>query len=214
MTGNSNFIDIHSAVERYYSEKISQHGATAQGVDWKDADSHALRHHQFLRLMDGDMRASVGDLGCGFGDFLAFLRHHGHTGGFVGYDLSDAMLDAARERHGETSDVRWVRASAPTEATDFVIASGLFNVRGSFDTQTWRDYVFETIDRMAHASRKAFAFNVLSMHSDPEHRRPDLYYVDPAEMLDTCARRYGRHVAMLQDTRLYEFTLMVRHTPA
>jgi SAM-dependent methyltransferase len=210
MTSNQSFSGIHNAVERYYTGKITEHGATPRGVDWKDRGSHDLRHHQFLRLIDNDAGASIGDLGCGFGDFLGYMRRHGHTGDFIGYDLSDAMLDAAREKHGESDHIRWIRSSAPTEKTDYVTASGLFNVRGDFDDETWRGYLFETLDGMANAARKAFAFNVLSLHSDPEFRRPDLFYANPAEMLETCARRYSRHVAILQDTRLYEFTLMVR----
>jgi hypothetical protein len=52
---------------------------------------------------------------------------------------------------------------------------------------------------------------VLSLSSDPERRRPTLYYADPAEMLAYCLSRYGRSVALLQDYGLYEFTVMVRH---
>ena len=60
--------------------------------------------------------------------------------------------------------------------------------------------------------RRGFAFNILSLSSDPGRRRPNLYYADPAEMLAYCLSRYGRSVAILQDYGLYEFTVLVRHT--
>ena len=62
------------------------------------------------------------------------------------------MLDAARARHGEGSDRRWIHSGAPVETTDFVIASGIFNVKQDCETSTWEAYVLETIDRSRFAA--------------------------------------------------------------
>ena len=43
--------------------------------------------------------------------------------------------------------------------------------------------------------------------------RPDLYYPDPGAVFDRCMRRYSRHVALLHDYGLYEFTILVRKLP-
>jgi hypothetical protein len=64
---------------------------------------------------------------------------------------------------------------------------------------------------MASAARRGFGFNVLSLHSDSDRRRSDLFYADPVVFLERFARRYGRRLALLQDYELYEFTLLVRH---
>lgn len=97
---------------------------------------------------------------------------------------------------------------------DFAIASGIFNVRGDVSDETWLTYIRETLDVLAHAGRKGFGFNVLSLSSDPDRRRSNLYYADPSEMLGYCLSRYGRSVALLQDYGLYEFTVLVRHPEA
>jgi hypothetical protein len=76
--------------------------------------------------------------------------------------------------------------------------------------ETWVRYVHDTIDVLARAGRRGFAFNILSLSSDPERRVAHLYYCDPTEMLSLCLRRYGRSVALLQDYGLYEFTMIVR----
>ena len=65
---------------------------------------------------------------------------------------------------------------------------------------------------LAAGSRVGFGFNMLSLNSDPERRRADLYYVDPVATLAAIIARYGRHVALLQDYGLWEFTVLVRHT--
>jgi SAM-dependent methyltransferase len=205
---------ILSEVAAYYASKLEAHGSTPQGVDWNGADSHETRHRQFLRLLDGAVDASIIDLGCGFGDFLRFLRAEGYRGRFTGYDIAPEMIEKARELHGETDDRQWRIGAEPDDAADFAIASGIFNVKGDVPNAIWTRYVRQTIDVLAGAGRRGFAFNVLSLSSDPERRRPNLYYADPADMLSYCLSRYGRSVALLQDYRLYEFTIVVRHHSA
>jgi SAM-dependent methyltransferase len=205
---------ILSEVAAYYASKLQAHGSTPQGVDWNGMDSHETRHRQFLRLLDGAVDASIIDLGCGFGDFLRFLRAEGYRGHFSGYDIAPEMIEKARELYGETDDRQWRIGAEPDDAADFAIASGIFNVKGDVPDAVWTRYVRQTIDVLAGAGRRGFAFNVLSLSSDPERRRPNLYYADPADMLAYCLSRYGRSVALLQDYGLYEFTLVVRHHSA
>jgi SAM-dependent methyltransferase len=194
---------ILSEVVAYYTSKLEAHGATPQGVDWNGVDSHEQRHSQFLRLLGGSPDASVIDLGCGFGDFLRFLRTAGHRGRFIGYDVAPGMIGKARELHGESDDRQWRTGAEPAEVADFAIASGIFNVKGDIPSDRWTRYVHQTIDILARAGRRGFAFNVLSMSSDPDRRRPNLYYAEPAEMLVHCLSRYGRSVALMQDYGLY-----------
>jgi SAM-dependent methyltransferase len=205
---------ILSEIAAYYASKLKTHGSTPQGVDWNGVDSHETRHRQFLRLLDGAVDASIIDLGCGFGDFLRFLRAEGYRGRFTGYDVAPEMIEKARELHGETEDRQWRIGAEPDDAADFAIASGIFNVKGDAANALWTRYVRQTIDVLAHAGRRGFAFNVLSLSSDPERRRPNLYYADPADTLAYCLSRYGRSVALLQDYGLYEFTVVVRHHSA
>jgi SAM-dependent methyltransferase len=205
---------ILSEVAAYYASKLKAHGSTPQGVDWNGVDSHETRHRQFLRLLDGAADASIIDLGCGFGDFLRFLRAEGYRGRFTGYDIAPEMIEKARELHGETEDRQWRIGAEPDDAADFAVASGIFNIKGDVPNAIWTRYVRQTIDVLAHAGRRGFGFNVLSLSSDPERRRPNLYYADPADMLAHCLSRYGRSVALLQDYGLYEFTVVVRHHSA
>jgi SAM-dependent methyltransferase len=204
---------ILSEVAAYYASKFEAYGSTPKGVDWNGVDSHEQRHRQFLHLLDGSPDASVIDLGCGFGDFLRFLRAAGYQGRFIGYDIAPSMIEKARELHGESDDLQWRIGAEPVESADFAIASGIFNVKGEVPNELWTRYVHQTIDILARAGRRGFAFNVLSMSSDPDRRRPNLYYADPADMLAHCLSRYGRSVALMQDYGLYEFTMVVRHIP-
>ena len=203
---------ILHGVADYYSSKLAVHGATPKGVDWNNDASHELRHRQFLRLLEDAPDASVLDLGCGYGDFFRFLRAAGYCGAFVGYDIAPQMIAKARELHGEAADRQWRVGGKPMETLDFAVASGTFNVKGNVSNAAWANYVHTTIELLARAGRRGFAFNLLSLASDPERRRDDLFYADAGAMLSQCLARFGRHVVLLHDYGLYEFTVIVRQS--
>jgi len=201
---------ILAAVEQYYSGKFGEHGASAHGVDWNSAESQELRFEQFTQLFRHETgRFSVNDLGCGYGAFAAFLERRGLDASYTGYELSAAMLGHARESFRGRSSVGFRKGTTLSPA-DYSVASGVFNVKLAFSDDEWEAYVDGTIDDLAGASRKGFAFNMLTSYSDADRRRPDLYYGDPCTIFDTCERRYTRDVALLHDYGLWEFTVIVR----
>ncbi len=201
---------ILDAVGAYYSGKLAEHGPTPRGVDWKDTESQHLRHSQFLRLLAQDPDASVLDVGCGYGDFLPFLRAAGHRGRYIGCDVAAPMVAAARQLHGEGPDHSFIVGVAPEGAADYAIGSGILNVMRGSTPEAWAHYVRATIETLHGAGRRGFGFNMLSLVSDPERRRADLFYGDPVGVLADCIARYGRHVALMQDYGLWEFTMIVR----
>ena len=199
-----------AAVGAHYEAALAKHGPTAQGVDWKDAAGHRQRHRQFLRLLEGDRDASILDLGCGYGDFLAFLRESGYRGRYIGVDVAPSMVEAARRLHGEGPDRSFHVGSSAPETVDYAIGSGILNVIRGTDPAVWEEHVEGTIAVLASAGRRGFGFNMLSLDSDPGRRRADLHYADPPATLGAMIARYGRHVALLQDYGLWEFTVLVR----
>ena len=60
---------------------------------------------------------------------------------------------------------------------------------------------------------KCAEYNLLTKYSDKEFMQSYLYYADPCALFDLCKRRYSRHVALLHDYGLYEFTILVRKLP-
>ena len=197
------------AVERYYSGRLETHGATARGVDWNSSESQTLRFEQLATLWKGQDELDLIDYGCGYGALVDFLAARGVRFRYQGFDISDAMIREAESRAGD--GVRFTAAADRLVRADFVVASGIFNVKLDSTDGDWRDYMRRTVDRLAALSRRGFAFNALTSYSDADRRRPDLYYADPGFWFDYCTRAHSRFVALLQDYPLYEFTLLVRH---
>lgn len=204
----------HSAilkqVDSYYTGKVVEHGTTPRGVDWNSSTSQELRFQQLLRVCDGQPSFSLLDFGCGYGALLEYLRMRGLACHFTGYDISQTMIVRALSLHGGDATCFFTRQEADLSPCDFVVASGIFNVKLETSVDDWQAYVLDTIERMAQLSKAGFAFNMLTSYSDRERMRNDLYYGDPCFFFHHCKTRYSRHVALLHDYGLYEFTILVR----
>jgi SAM-dependent methyltransferase len=202
--------DLLNSVSTYYTGRLAEHGPTPRGVDWNSAESQHLRFEQLLRVCDRGRPFVLGDYGCGYGALCDYLRGAGVNASYRGFDISPAMLDAARRRCADDPQVRFSTDESVLADADYVVASGIFNVKLQTAVAAWEAYVYQTIDRVAAFGRAGFAFNALTSYSDPERMRADLYYPNPCVLFDYCKRRFSRHVALLHDYGLYEFTVLVR----
>src|SRR4051794_32797123 len=96
--------DLLHEVAAYYADKLARHGATPRGVDWNGQSGQILRFEQLCKVIDVPRACSVNDVGCGYGALLDFLRGHRLPGSYLGVDLSEEMIRAARERHAGVSN--------------------------------------------------------------------------------------------------------------
>jgi SAM-dependent methyltransferase len=211
---DSRHSNLLADVAAYYSARLAEHGQTARGVDWNGEDGQRLRFAQLTKIVaPGADGFSVNDVGCGYGALVDFLDEHagGRRHTYAGNDISAEMIDAARQRYRDRANVSFDVGDTPRAISDYTIASGIFNVHRGHDADAWLDYIHATLDVLHDTSRAGFAFNCLTSYSDPPHMRPErLYYADPCALFDRCKRRYSRHVALLHDYGLYEFTILVR----
>ncbi len=202
--------DLLGNVRDYYARRLAEHGPTPRGVDWNSAESQHLRFEQLLHGCDRRELLVLGDFGCGYGALYGHLLDTGFVGGYRGYDIAPAMIDAARQRYGADPGSRFDTDEGVLADADYVVASGIFNVKLHTPVAEWEAHVFRTLDAVAAHGKRGFAFNALTSYSDPERMRPDLYYPNPCVLFDHCKRRYSRQVALLHDYGLYEFTIIVR----
>ena len=201
---------IRERVADYYSEKVRQHGETAQGVDWNSAESQKTRFDQLLGVVPSKATEySILDYGCGYGAIIDALIERGRPFRYVGYDVSEEMILRAKRLHAEDS-CEFTMNEDELEPSDYVVASGVLNVKLDASVAEWNEYVLETLDALHRLSLKGFAFNALTSYSDPERMRDDLFYADPSWLFDHCKRTYSGQVALLHDYGLYEFTILAR----
>jgi len=201
--------EILGSVSNYYAARLEQHGATPAGVDWSSEESQRLRFAELLKLIDWGGAPSLIDYGCGYGALAQQLVRDASSFSYTGFDLAEPMIDAARSLVDDPR-CRFTANQRELPRVDYALSSGIFNVRLETDETRWHDYIVEVLDAFAALSERGFAFNMLTRYADAPLMRGDLYYADPGIYFRLCKERYSRHVSLLHDYELYEFTIHVR----
>jgi SAM-dependent methyltransferase len=201
--------EILRDTSRYYTDTLRTHGETPQGADWNSAASQVLRFEKLLEVLDGRRTLSINDYGCGYGALAEYLRSDEREIDYVGYDVSEEMVGAARARFDDPS-IRFTTRLDHVPKADFTVASGVLNVRQDAPDDVWVQHAHDTIGELADKSSVGFSFNMLTAYSHRNRREPRLFYADPTYFFDLCKRRYSRRVALLHDYDLFEFTVVVR----
>jgi SAM-dependent methyltransferase len=210
-TGEGGVTDALAAqAARYYAAKLQEYGPTPRGVDWNDERTQRIRFDHLLEVLSAATEPfSLIDFGCGYGALLDSLVEHHEAFTYTGYDVAPEMVAEARRRYPAEVRARFTSDRDGLEPADYAVASGVFNVKQDTAESGWHAYVYEIVDTLARLSSRGFAFNALTAHADPERRRPDLFYADPAAMIDHCLRTYSRDLVLRHDYELYEFTVIV-----
>ncbi len=193
----------------WYADKVRTYGFDHRGLGFRNKSSQARRFEAMLALGDLD-GARVLDVGCGFGDFLAYLSDRGIEPEYTGLDICEPMVERCRERF-PSGAARFLVGDAlqfePDEPYDYVIASGLFGL----DSVGARERIRPTIERLFAWSRIGTAMNFLSTRSpSPAEAR---IYVDPCKALEAALSLSP--AARIDHTYLpNDFTMFLYKTPA
>lgn len=205
---------VIDVTKEFFQKTLDEYGASAQGVGWNGRDAQQIRYKILSKVIEeGDDSFTMCDYGCGVGYYLSFLREHYRQRSvkYVGYDILQDMLLRARENYGADDESHsFVLGEHLQDRYDYIVSSGIFNLKQDIEENKWKQYILETIEQFDKHSIKGFAFNALTKYSDLDKMRPDLYYSDPLFLFDYCKKNFSRNVALLHDYDLYDFTIIVR----
>lgn len=209
---------IKRSIAKYYSEKIKKYGSTPLGVDWNSEVGQIQRFAQLLKVINFpatsiDITCSICDIGCRYGKFFDYLLQNNYKNiKYIGYDLSEDMIKNAKNLYGHFSNSNFIKISDIEEIQkyDYVVASGIFNVKMKYTKEEWLEYIIQSLLKINAKSINGFSFNMLTKYSDEEYKRDDLYYADPLFIFDYCKKNFSKNIALLHDYDLYEFTILVK----
>ncbi|MDF2155331.1 class I SAM-dependent methyltransferase [Vibrio sp. CAU 1672] len=152
-------------IANYHRKRSKQFGSQrAKVLGWQDEHSQVTRFEALSRACHFDGR-SVLDLGCGFGDLLAFIEAGSmRPAEYVGIDQQRSFIREARRRQFVTP-ARFIRGDfsrMPLPQSDYVVVSGSLNYQSS-----QADHTAEMIKKMYQASNRACVFNLLDQAKLP-----------------------------------------------
>ena len=199
-----------SKVIEYYDFKLKIHGPNYKGVDWNSIESQSLRFNQILKLIkDKKTRFCLLDFGCGYGALYHYMNKLYDDFHYSGYDISKAMIDKAKEINRKSNCIWYTSLDYKTNF-DYIVLSGIFNVKIKFSKKEWELYILNTLNKINSISTKGFSFNMLSNSAEEEKREKKLYYADPSYFLNYCRNFFSKNTELLDNYSLYEFTIIVR----
>ena len=196
----------------HYQALLKEHGASAEAVHWADRDTQYARFRILSEISDS--LGSVLDFGCGLGDLYHFLRAEGFDGRYCGVDIVPEFVEIAAAINPPMGKAVLDKDGGELPGGhDFAFLSGVFNNKMP-DNQTFME---TTLRRMWAAAEKGIAFNAMTTWVD--YQDPELWYVDPGDVLKFCKSELGGHVTLRHDYVLrdggfpFEFAVYVYKDP-
>ena len=141
--------------DKFYTSALKQYGKSAKGVNWNSKESQEIRFKTILELLPEDLsNYNIGDAGCGFGDFYAYMiMHNKKPKKYLGIDsISEMCTIAKTQTKSEILHLDICKNELPTQ--DYYVCSGALNTLTSFES-----YLF--IQNCYKSSKNGFVFNVL-----------------------------------------------------
>ena len=192
--------------QRDYFEKLySEHGNSVESLGW-NKESQKQRFDVLSKI--GNFNgASILDVGCGFGDFLSYLKRRDILPyKYVGIDLISEFIARAAEMHPGTSfynkDV--LSFGNNDSSYGYVVGSGLFFL----DTEDWYKYVLDVADKMFHLCNIGIGINFLSQYNiiRPVEGRA---YCNPGSVLQMLMDHISIKAILYHDYRENDFTVFL-----
>lgn len=205
--------DPLAPVAGYYAERLRRYGATPLGVDWPSRPNQELRFVQLLKVCDFSQPRSLNDVGCGYGALRAFLsrRYRRAQINYLGTDVSQAMVAAARRRWRHRADCAFEVAAGATRMADYSVASGIFNVKLGCPLPEWEALVARTLESLQRHSRLGWAVNFIAPAAAGQASPPELYRPPAERWLAHLARHHPQaELSVLRGYGLPEYTLLAR----
>ncbi len=200
--------NFEEKIKAYYSEKLSEFGPSSKGVDWNGPESQQARFDLLIKHLQIQANSSFLDFGCGYGELFTYLSGRFNSIDYLGYDIVQTSIDSAKRIHeGFQSDFVSVLPQVPN--WDYVLMSGVFNVKGEVDEAEWDVYVVSKINSLIPRASKGISFNMLTTFNDVHLRKSHLYYADPFELLSKLKINPPWTVVLDHSYPMWEYTVTI-----
>lgn len=206
--------EITARLEKHYSRRFAEHGATPRGVDWSREEDVNLRYEKMLAVVEpsalnGPGRAepaSLLDVGCGYGGLYVYAKAKQVELKYTGVDVVKSMVEYASAelpeatfRHQDVFDLSSV------ERYDYVVSSGILTQKLTASIREMDDYARRLIKKMFELCRRGIAFNVMT--TKVNFMVENLYYRNPVELFAYCFTEISEVIKIDHAYPLYEYTI-------
>lgn len=176
-------LEIESATKQRYSKRYHDLGNDVKTLGWGSSEQQDYR---FQQTLDFDFTAkTVLDIGCGFGDYLTFLKNNKvPIKRYIGLDINQDLVSQALENHpNATFKVASIIDINENNLADAGVMLGVLNLnlKAKMDNLAYSKLFISKAFEMVN---EVLIVDFLSTHMTKNYKKEDfVYYHDPLEML-------------------------------
>tara|TARA_Y100000768_G_C23986083_1_gene688923 strand:+ start:3885 stop:4520 length:636 start_codon:yes stop_codon:yes gene_type:complete len=202
---------ISRSTKKYYEKILKLHGNNFKGMNWSSSKSQYLRFEQLCKIGNLNNK-SIHDLGCGNGELYVYLKKNKiKLKHYLGTDLSSDMINLCKKKFHLKKKVCFkeidIKKFKNIYKTDYVMASGIFNIKNNISSKDWLKYVFNTIIEMFKYSKKGIAFNLMTF--DTTYRDKNFFYLSIDEIVSFLRKKVSKKIIINHSYNLWEYTIIV-----
>ena len=199
-------------IKNYYELCLKTHKSGYRAVNWSSKSSQELRFQKICEV--GDLKGrSIHDVGCGLGHLNKYLKKNKMGCSYIGTDISSKMIYVAKKNDPSDKkkfyclNVLDLKKESKKFKADFVVNSGIFTVKASYNQEIWWNFVTKMIKVMYKLSNKGIAFNMMTNNVD--YKEKHLFYVSPLKVINFLEKSESKKIVFKQNYKLWENTYYV-----
>ena len=172
-----------------YNRTLKKNGFTPLGVCWNSTKSQYNRFQILLKLLGKfsfQHSIKLADVGCGYGEFLVFLRKNRIHYSYEGYDINKKMIEFCKKKFQK--DYFYIN-SQPLNSCDVSVMSGTYNYAVTDDLNLWEEYIINNLLKCFKKSNLGILFN-LQFNT---HRliKNNIYYTESSFMMRLLKKHFN-----------------------
>lgn len=189
-----------------YQKLYHQHGYSPKSLGW-DKGKQFLRFHQLTS--DWDLSgASILDVGCGFGDFIKYLRFLNTSDySYNGIDMVGEFISEGKKLYSD-ENISLIQedflAYKFNDTFDYAIASGTFNLK--IKGVNGYEYIYKNMKKMFELSSKAISIDFISDKVDLSYEHN---FNSSPERILSMAYSLSRNVILKNSYFPFEFSITI-----
>ena len=212
---DDNILKHNKKVKEGYERHLVKHDPhSPEAVHWRGKDKTWLRFKILTEIDDLNGKVLL-DFGCGNALLLDYLKEKGIKVNYYGWDISEKMVNVARNRHPDANfrslDIFEEDLDNYIGFFDYILISGVFYIKFDSDDAVHERWMQAILLRLWPLTRLGIGFNCLTEYVD--WRDESLYYASINKLLDFIVGNLSRWFVIRHDYKLWEMTFYVYRYP-
>lgn len=189
-----------------YRETLGEHGDTPSAVMWPKGRQEE-RFRALTRYINRKDSSSLLDFGCGLAHLKPYLNEHYPHCDYSGADILSDFIDIAQKKYTDNQFYLLNSSKDLADNFDYIVASGVFNIRYFENYNQNRDYIFSTLKDLLSRSNKFLSVNFMTDQVD--FQQEGSWHQNFDELYDFLSKECSSRLVLDQSYMPYEYTVTV-----